>query len=323
MSNSFEKNLSLAIKRMEEIFDDEYFNNYKNGFCEIYPFTTENIDGYINYFNLKNKSLLTVGSSGDQALNAILNGCKDITIIDINSYVKYYYYLKVAGIMNLNYNEFLIFFRYKDYPKCFVDNLHAFSREVYDKIKDTLRILDYESYLFWDELFLNYDSNTIRTRLFSSDEGQSKEILTINTYLKDIDNYNELKSKIKNIRPKFINDDIFNGLFSKTYFKRKFDNIWLSNLSSYNSTLDISYLVDALDKILNKNGSILISYMYDTQLNSDYNYRDDWPEIYDLNKTLRFFSKYNPIFLNFQGIEGIKFKTNEIQDAALVYKKNR
>ena len=33
------------------------------GFDFIYPFTTENIDGYINNFDLKNKSLLTTGSS--------------------------------------------------------------------------------------------------------------------------------------------------------------------------------------------------------------------------------------------------------------------
>jgi hypothetical protein len=39
------------------------------------------------------------------------------------------------------------------------------------------------------------------------------------------------------------------------------------------------------------------------------------------NKTLKYFAKYKPIFVNFQGIEGIKFKTNEIQDAVLVYKK--
>ena len=36
----------------------------------IYKFTTENISGYIKEFDFKNKSLLTVGSSGDQVINA-------------------------------------------------------------------------------------------------------------------------------------------------------------------------------------------------------------------------------------------------------------
>ena len=58
-------------------------------FSWIYPFTTENINGYIDMFDLKDKSLFTVGSSGDQAINAILKGCKDITVLDINPFTKY------------------------------------------------------------------------------------------------------------------------------------------------------------------------------------------------------------------------------------------
>lgn len=63
-------------------------------FGRIYPFTTENIAGYINLFNLDNKSLLTVGSSGDQVINASLFNCQDQTVIDINPFTRYYFYLK-------------------------------------------------------------------------------------------------------------------------------------------------------------------------------------------------------------------------------------
>lgn len=80
----------------------------------IYPFTTENISGYIDNFNLKDKSLLTVGSSGDQVINAILKGCKDTTLLDINPYTKLYYYLKAASIITLNLDGFMRFLRYKD-----------------------------------------------------------------------------------------------------------------------------------------------------------------------------------------------------------------
>lgn len=37
-----------------------------NGSEEIYHFTTENIAGYIDFFDLKDKSLLTVVSFGNQ-----------------------------------------------------------------------------------------------------------------------------------------------------------------------------------------------------------------------------------------------------------------
>ena len=68
-------------------------------FTNIYPFTTEYINAYIDMFDLKDKTLLTVGSSGDQIFNAALNGCKDITMIDICPFVKEYYYLKLSAIM--------------------------------------------------------------------------------------------------------------------------------------------------------------------------------------------------------------------------------
>ena len=72
----------------------------------IYPFTTENIAGYINEFDLENKRLLTVGSSSDQVINASLKNTKDVTLIDINPYTKYYFYLKVASLRSLNKDEF-------------------------------------------------------------------------------------------------------------------------------------------------------------------------------------------------------------------------
>lgn len=48
-------------------------------FSTIYPFTTEMISGYIEYMDVSCKSVLTVGSSFDQAFNALLYGAKDVT----------------------------------------------------------------------------------------------------------------------------------------------------------------------------------------------------------------------------------------------------
>ena len=49
----FESVLDSAIKRCDtNIIYDQSFNK---GFHEIYPFTTKNISGYINYFDLKQK----------------------------------------------------------------------------------------------------------------------------------------------------------------------------------------------------------------------------------------------------------------------------
>ena len=60
------------------------------GFQKIYPFTTETISGYITKMDIKDKIVLTLGSSCDQALNSLLLGAKDITVFDINEKVKYF-----------------------------------------------------------------------------------------------------------------------------------------------------------------------------------------------------------------------------------------
>ena len=100
MNKELEEAKYSAIKRCENIFVDD------KEFDQIYPFTTENIAGYIDYFDLKDKSLLTVGSSGDQVFNAALKDVKTVTLLDINSYTKYYYYLKEASILELSMSEF-------------------------------------------------------------------------------------------------------------------------------------------------------------------------------------------------------------------------
>lgn len=55
------------LKQMENYIDK---NRSECSFYTLYPFTTENINGYIDLFNLKDKSLLILGSSSDQAINA-------------------------------------------------------------------------------------------------------------------------------------------------------------------------------------------------------------------------------------------------------------
>ena len=131
MSKELEEALYTAKERCEgNIIIDEAS---MNGFEEIYPFTTENIAGYIDYFDLQDKSLLTVGSSGDQIINAAFKGAKDITLLDINPYAKYYYYLKAAGILELNPTDFNEFFRYNDYPKVFKYNKKVFDKASYKK----------------------------------------------------------------------------------------------------------------------------------------------------------------------------------------------
>ena len=66
----------------------------KELFRNVYPFATEMITGYMPKLEVKDKSVLTVGSSCDQVFNAMVEGAKDITLFDINSNVRDFYKLK-------------------------------------------------------------------------------------------------------------------------------------------------------------------------------------------------------------------------------------
>ena len=74
------------IEKAKKVINYSKFTHM--GYNLIYPFTTENLNGYMNKLDFKNKKVLTVGSSADQILNVFLLGCKDITLLDINPFVK-------------------------------------------------------------------------------------------------------------------------------------------------------------------------------------------------------------------------------------------
>lgn len=310
----FNKVMEWATKRCEGMIGIE---NPKNNsrFYQLYPFTTENISGYIDLFNLKDKSLLTTGSSCDQIINAILKGCKDIDLIDMNPYAKYYFYLKMTCILELEKEELLEFLRYEKYPDTFKTNKKVFNRETYNKIKDTLRLLDYESYLFWDELFQNFKPTDIRDGLFSNDEGRNSEIIGCNPYLQSQTLYEETRKRIKKVKPNFITNDIL-----KTKLKKKYDNVWLSNIGAYLSYGQIKEMTNKYCKVLDKEGILLISYLYQTT--KDTKYLDTWSPIYNLEKTLDFLKEYTPELKEFTGVRGLVFEDYDIKDSVLIYRKH-
>lgn len=68
--------------------------NEKNIFKEVYPFATEAVATYLKELNLEDKTILTVGSSLDQAFNSLILGAKDITVFDININTEEFYQIK-------------------------------------------------------------------------------------------------------------------------------------------------------------------------------------------------------------------------------------
>ena len=248
-----------------------------NLFMRIYTFTTENIGGYIDFFDLKDKSLLTIGSSGDQILNSYLKGCRDITLLDINPYAKYYIYLKIAGIVSLNYQEFQEFFFVWLGSKF---NYKRYNLELFEKLSNNLKALNYDSYYFFDKIFKNYDRDKISKYLFIDDEDNFKVISKINKYLDNEESYLKLKKIVKDISFKFINEDIF-----KYESSTKYDNIFLSNICTL---VNLYELRDLLIKLKNNNlsidGSMLFVYLWNMRFESE-EVNFDWKQVYQMPGT--------------------------------------
>ena len=103
--------------------------------------------------------------------------------------------------------------------------------------------------------------------------------------------------------------------------KRKYDNIWLSNIgTSITKEEMIVKMTDNLVNFLNKEGLLLISYLYETDKNTKY--EESWNIIYNLDKTFELLKDYQPYLETFIGVEDFKFNCNTMNDSILVYRKH-
>lgn len=281
------------IKEMEDYINQNYL---ECDFYTLYSFTTENINGYMDLFDLKNKSLLTVGSSADQVINAGLVGCKDITLFDICPLTKYFYYLKLAALLTLERDEFLRFLCKTKYQKNTESNPNLFRKSLFNKTKKTLKSLDYESYIIWDYLFNNFKGREIN-RLFRIDVNQVNSIIGCNRYLINDDNYKLAREKVLDIDIKFREGNVLDPKLTK-----KYDNIWLSNIWKYLNEENLEIMFKKMSDCLNTDGKMLMAYFYYASSPDDYE---------------NVFNKYDYIR---EIIDGEPFNTYE--NSVLVYKKN-
>ena len=233
-----------------------------NPYSFIFRCTNEVINSkeYTDCLKDRNK-ILSVIASGDQILNSILYGAKDIDGFDISIFPKYYLNLKIAAIKELNSKDYIEFFYGKN----------AFNRKVYNKISKNLNPNNKE---FWDTLINNPKSKKLAaSELFCTEFVDKEDAKYYNPYLYE-ENYNELKSKINNINIRYHNGDIFE-LCKK--LRKGYD---LVNLSSIMFCEVCPPPFDKQKKLYSKfslgDNGLLLSYVF----NTDYNMRfTGWNEL--------------------------------------------
>ena len=207
-------------------YEDIFFEKYSR----IYKLTTENICGYLNQINMKDKSILVPAASGDHLLNSILKGANNVDLFDINYYALFMAELKIAAVKSLSKKEFI---RY------FTNGRKALSNDIYAKIR---LYLNGDALLFWDKVYSLFPNNNDlkKTNLFMKDNYYEDSLISVNDYLKE-NNYNYLKEKIYIAdNKKFINTDVID-LPNK--LDKNYDIILLSNIQDY---MKFTYHLDYL-----------------------------------------------------------------------------
>lgn len=237
---------------MPEIYDDCF--NYTTG--KAFAISNEQLAKIFARLNLSNKKVLTVGSSGDQAINAILRGSKDITIIDANIFARYFIEYKLAVIKIFDFKTFNEIFIKHDF----------FEWHIYAKIS---HLLSPQVKQFWDTLMLDLDTDSYSSS-FNARAIKDKMLMIDHNdrhskFYRNEKTYNMLQQLLNqgNITIQFITAE-----FSKfpTVLKCKYDFIYLSNIYDYyaHNRHSFSKIVDMLyERNLNPNGKIVANYDFD------------------------------------------------------------
>ncbi len=315
-------------KAMVLITEDEALGSrlktYKR-FNNIYPFTTENIKGYLKDCQVKNERILTVGASGDHILNLLLLGANNIDYFDVNPFTEMYIELKLAALKALDYDEFIDYFSSSDWARRY-PYMHF---KQYQKISPFLME---KNRLFWDSLYLEFSGEEIRfSKLFNKDEPPSRVLKEINGYLEK-ENYYKLKAiLLKNQYQLHFYERNLKDL--KYHLHKTYKMILLSNIAKYlhfmyntkNQKLkdDAYYLrkfkqtIEELFPYLEESGTLFLAYFYDSKINKSVMY-----PIYNMELRNRYFPESTYQIKEFEGVNQIKYGYQvEENDAVLIYKK--
>lgn len=215
----------------------------------IYRATNEKIDSY-QHFLRNRENVLSVISSGNQILNTIYEGGKNITGFDISTFPKYYLELQIAALNTFGLDDYIKFI-YED-----IDD------EKFDDMYDALHpILEKDSKIFWDGLLNSFDiSEIINSTLFSNETFNLRNVITRNAYLHSEEDYQSLRENMQQVNLKYITGDIF------SLGKQLDDNYDFINLSSIIYYKKISEYQNLLESLpLTDNGEAL-TYLYNVKM---------------------------------------------------------
>ncbi len=220
-------------------------------FDVIYPFTSENIAGYMEDLDLTDKKIITVTASSDHILNAIAQGATDITTFDINPETRFYMELKLVGVKRLEYEDFLKIF--------LLDNSMSLNKEIIMSL-----ITSRDCQYYWEEKYRENKNNGLllkKSSVFYRKYFNTKSKLKQNIYLNK-SKYQQVQKRLEEVKINFINTDLKN-----LHLKGEYDDMFLSNISDYISLMYQEHPLEQFAKKiyeLSENvKTIYFAYLYD------------------------------------------------------------
>ncbi len=244
------------VKRSDEATLDKVITGTSSGdvyedYDYLYRHATEDIRSYTPSFNHPT-SVLTIGGSGDQLLNAINIGAKKIDVFDKNRLSKHNCALKVTAAKTLSREDLIAYF-------------YQLRKEYFDILSSSL---PEESHAYWESLYELFSSKELKNNLFRYKYLGREVVESINPYL-DRENYVGLKDKIASASVNYIDASFYE--LPKYLGDNKYDVINLSNIYEYinykHVTKEVAeeyrdFIIKELLPHLNPDGVILVAYMY-------------------------------------------------------------
>lgn len=224
-----------------------YTHNIIDGRCRnkhynsVYFHSNEELNAIFNEVDVTDKDVLTVLSSGDQALYMYDRGARSIDFFDINKFTLYYFYLRVWTIKYLN----------KFYPELYFKN--NFLERLLKYVKPNTEE-EMQTYLYWKEFALNFGD-------LSKQDLEELYILGTSIYKNKIYDISKIKYRLEKEKHNFYNID----LSEKVSLEKKYDIVFVSNIGERilglikrnKSTDVIEIYKNNLLNLLNDNGIVI------------------------------------------------------------------
>lgn len=260
------------MKKFEDYLKEENLiskilasNNFRNSVVnKCYITSNEFLAKYLSKINFKDKRVATVGSSGDQVLNALYYGSKDITLIDGNVYSQAFIEYKMALIKIYSFNT----------TTKLLATDKMFDIRIFKKIEHLLSPVVRG---FWAVLIQN-ETNSKKDSAEEIDEEKSLFYTLTQDFFNAYSEFFIDEKAYKKLKDILLKEDYFISYiisdvseFSEN-LNGKFDVILLSNIYKYVQRPEskkkafFKTVKKLYDNHLNNNGTIQVTYNYNTYL---------------------------------------------------------